>query len=340
MSKPSISNPPVSVMVPVHNAAPYLADAIESVLAQTMPDFELICADDGSTDGSGALLEAYAERDARVRLLQPGRIGLIETANLLRREARASLLARFDADDRMHPTRIERQLALLRDHPEVDIVGARVRHFPDEHVGEGSRRYEEWLNRLVDHESIRREFLVELPLPNPTATFRAEVFDRVGGYVDDGLPEDYSFWLRALEAGFRFAKVPAVLHDWREHPARVTRTHPRYSVEAFLKAKCGYLLRGPLAEGQPFVIWGAGMMGRRLNRLLVRAGRPPVALLDVDPAKCGRVRQGRPIIPVEAFRPGSAKVLAAVGSHGAREKIRARLVEWGLVETEGFWLLA
>jgi hypothetical protein len=134
--------------------------------------------------------------------------------------------------------------------------------------------------------------------------------------------------------------VDAVLHHWREHPRRVTRTHPRYSVEAFLKAKTRFLLNGPLANGAPYVVWGAGMMGRRLTRLLVRAGRPPLALLDVDPAKAGRTRQGRPVIPVESFRPGSALVLGAVGAHGARARIRERLRDWGLVETRDFWMVA
>ena len=311
-----------------------------SVLGQTFEEFELVCADDGSTDGSEAILARFAKEDSRVRLLQPGRIGLIATANLLRAEARTPLLARFDADDRMDPSRLDLQLELFAARPEIDIVGSLVRHYPDESVGEGTRRYEAWLNQLVTHEQMSRDFLVELPLPNPSAMFRVEVFDRVGGYVDDGLPEDYSFWLRALEAGFTFAKVDAVLHYWREHPARVTRTHPRYSVEAFLKAKTGFLLRGPLANDAPFVVWGAGMMGRRLTRLLVRAGRPPVAILDIDSRKAGRTRQGRPVVPVESFRPGSALVLAAVGARGARERIRARLDEWGLVETRDFWMVA
>jgi len=332
--------PAVSVMIPVHNAAPYLRVALDSVLAQTCGDFELICADDGSDDGSTGILEEYAAREGRMRLLQPGRIGLIAAANLLAVESRAPLLARFDADDRMHPERLALQLERFEADPSVDVVGSLVEHFPAESVGEGTRRYEAWLNGLTEPEEIRRDFLVELPMPNPSAMFRAELFDAVGGYVDDGLPEDYDFWLRVLETGARFAKVERVLHYWREHPLRVTRTHSRYSVEAFLRAKAGFLLRGPLAQGAPFVVWGAGMMGRRLTRILVRAGRPPLALLDVDRRKIGRSRQGRPIVPPEAIRPGSALVLAAVGAHGARARIRERLDGWGLAETRDYWMVA
>lgn len=327
-------------MIPVYNAGPFLREALDSVLAQTFEDFELICVDDGSDDESPGILEEYAAREGRMRVMRPGRIGLIAAANLLARESRAPLLARFDADDRMHPDRIALQVARLDDDPAVDVVGSLVQHFPDESVGEGTRRYEAWLNDATTSEQIRREFLVELPMPNPSATFRAPLFECAGGYVDDGLPEDYDFWLRALESGARFAKVERVLHFWREHPRRVTRTHPRYSVEAFLKAKVGFLLRGPLAGGDPFVVWGAGMMGRRLTRLLVRAGRPPLALLDVDPRKVGRSRQGRPILPPEAMRPGSALVLAAVGAHGARARIRERLDGWGLAETRDYWMVA
>ena len=131
--------PRVSVVVPVHNAAPYLEDAVESVLRQSLADFELVCADDGSDDGSGAILERFARRDRRVRVLRPGRIGLIRAANLLRAEARAPVLARFDADDRMHPERLERQMEILGSG--FDIVGSRVRHFPDDAVGEGEGGY-------------------------------------------------------------------------------------------------------------------------------------------------------------------------------------------------------
>jgi len=327
-------------MIPVHDAGPYLRPALASVRRQTLPDFEAICVDDGSTDGSGAVLAEVAAADPRFRVVRPGRVGLVEALHLLRREARSPLLARFDADDAMHPRRLEMQVRWLDDHPGVGAVGSLVRHFPRPDVREGNRRYEAWLNGIVSPEEIDRNMLVELPLPNPSVTMRAELFDRVGGYRDNGYPEDYDFWLRAWGAGFRLAKVDRVLHYWRDHPRRVTRTHPRYAVEAFLRAKADALLRGPLADGRRFVVWGAGMFGRRLTRLLVRAGRPPAALLDIDPRKIGRRRQGRPVVSADAFRPGSALVLGAVGAEGARELIREALKSKGLVETHDFWMVA
>jgi glycosyltransferase involved in cell wall biosynthesis len=327
-------------MMPVHNPGPHLLPALRSVERQRLRDFELVCVDDGCTDGSATVLADLRAEDTRVRLSSPGRVGLVESVNIVCRESRGRYLARFDADDVMHPRRLELQAAFLDAHPDVDVVASQVRHFPAPEVLEGNRVYEDWLNGLLDHDSIARNFLVESPIPNPSAMMRAEVFDRAGGYRDDGLPEDYDFWLRAWESGARFAKIPRILHFWREHGGRVTRTHPRYSLEAFLRAKVGHLLRGPLAGGRPFVVWGAGMVGRRLTRLLRRAGRPPVAILDVDRKKIGSTRQGRPVLPPEAFRPGSALVLGAVGARGARAIIRRELERRGLCETVDFWMVA
>lgn len=332
--------PRVSVLIPVRDPGPFLGPALASVRRQTLADFEALCVDDGCTDGSGALLDSVAREDPRFRVLRRGRIGLVEAANLLCREARSPYLARFDADDAMHPRRLELQVERLDRDPATGVVSCLVRHFPGASVLEGNRHYEAWLNSLVTHEEIVREILVESPLPHPGSTMRAEVFARAGGYRDDGRPEDYAFWLRAWQQGVRFAKIPRVLHYWRDHAARVTRTDPRCSLEAFLKAKVDALLRGPLRDGRRPVVWGAGMTGRRLTRLLERAGRTPIALLDIDPRKIGRTRRGRPILPPEALRPGSALVLAAVGSRGARGLIRERLLSWGLEETRDFWLVA
>jgi len=332
--------PRVSVLIPVHDAGPYLRPALRSVERQTFRDFEALCLDDGSTDGSAQALLEIAGRDRRFRVLSPGRVGLVRGLNLLRAAARAPLLARFDADDAMHPRRLELQVAYLDARRDVGAVASLVRHFPPRDVRGGNRRYEAWLNSLVTPEEIERNLFVESPLPHPSVTMRAELFDRVGGYRDVGHPEDYDLWLRAWGAGFRFGKIPRVLHSWRDHPLRLTRTDPRYALEAFLRAKAEALLKGPLADGRTFVVWGAGMLGRRLTRLLVRAGRPPAALLDIDPKKIGRARHGRPVIPPEALRRGSALVLGAVGAKGARDLIRARLLGWGLVETRDFWMVA
>ncbi len=140
----------------------------------------------------------------------------------------------------------------------------------------------------------------------------------------------------------RFAKLPQVLVDWREHPARLTRTDPRYSLENFLRLKAYYLARGPLADRQAVAIWGAGMVGGRLGKRLAAQGVPVDAYIDIDPRKIGHTRHGRPILPPEALldwwgRFERPVVLAAVGARGARQLIRQRLVAMGLREGQDWW---
>src|SRR3972149_5571397 len=93
----------------------------------------------------------------------------------------------------------------------------------------------------------------------------------------------------------------AALVGWREHPARATRTDGRYAVENFLRAKAHYLTCGPLVGRDSLIIWGAGQIGRRLSKHLVRGGAPLRAFLDIDPAKIGRIRRGVPTFGVEGL---------------------------------------
>jgi hypothetical protein len=165
---------------------------------------------------------------------------------------------------------------------------------------------------------------------------RSEWIRGVGGYQDRGWPEDYDLWLRLHAAGGRFAKVPRMLFAWREHAGRLTHGDPRYAIDRFLSAKVFYLSQGPLHGRQSVIVWGAGIVGKRLSRLMLAEGLPLVAFVDIDPAKIGRMRRGLPILgpaefPVWWKRSPQPVLLAAVGARGARslvrEQINDRLVE-------------
>jgi glycosyltransferase involved in cell wall biosynthesis len=338
--------PTVSVFMPCYNAAATLGETLESLSRQTLSDFEVIAVDDGSTDGTLAELQAWAEEDSRFRVLSRPHRGVIDAGNTALSACRAPYLARMDADDRAHPERLAKQAAYLDDHPRVAVVSSLVKMFPAEDVEEGFRIYVRWLNALVSHEDICREIFVESPLPNPSVMIRKTWLDKVGGYQEHKWPEDYDMWLRFYLAGARFAKIPEILLYWRDHADRLTRTDSRYSVKNFLRAKAYYLARGPLADRDAVIIWGAGMMGRRLSKHLMRAEKMPVvAFVDIDPKKIGRTRRGKPIIAPEDLLPWSRRyqnpvVLSAVGARGARELIRERLEGFGLREGVDWWAVA
>jgi glycosyltransferase involved in cell wall biosynthesis len=335
----------ISVLLPCYNAASTLNEALESLASQTFRDFEIVCVEDGSTDGTGDLLSVWQERDSRLRVLHQPHAGIIAALNAGLRVCSAPIVARMDADDRAYPERLRLQAACLDRHPEVDVVSCRVAGFPDGELREGFRIYIEWLNGLLGDEQIRREIFVESPLPHPSVAFRQDAVLKVGGYEDHGWAEDYDLWLRLYLAGSHFAKLPDVLLDWREHPARLTRSDGRYSLENFLRLKAFYLLCGPLRGRDAVIIWGAGMVGRRLGKQLLRLGAPLTAYIDIDPRKIGGWRHGKPILAPEELPDcwrscQNPVLLAAVGARGARQLIRMRLEALGLREGQDWWSTA
>ena len=220
-----------------------------------------------------------------------------------------------------------------------------VAGFPASALREGFRIYIEWLNSLVTDAEIKRELFVESPFAHPSVMYRRDLVQQLGGYQEHGWPEDYDLWLRMAAAGVTFAKIPEVLVEWRDHPTRLTRSDSRYSVKNFLRAKAHYLARGPLAGRDPVIVWGAGMMGRRLGKRLLDEQVPVVAFVDIDLKKIGRTRQGKPVISAKDFmdwwrRYQQPALLAAVGARGARDLIRQQVNDLGLIEGRDWWAAA
>jgi glycosyltransferase involved in cell wall biosynthesis len=331
--------------MPCFNAEGTLEEALRSIVNQDVPSLEIVLVDDGSTDQTPALLARWEQKDPRVRLLRCPHGGIVRALNAGLERCRGEYIARMDADDRSLPGRLAKQLTLLEENPDLAAAGCLVKSFPAESVRRGFEVYLQWLNSLVTPEQIAREIYVESPLAHPSVTVRRAWLDQVGGYQDHGWPEDYDLWLRLHLLGARFAKVPEVLFSWREHPDRLTWSDSRYSVRNFLRAKAHYLCRGPLADRDAVILWGAGQMGRRLSKHLSREGAPLVAFVDIDPKKIGRQKRGRPVISPEdlltwwkGFR--RPVLLAAVGARGARALIREQLEDFGLKEGKDWWAAA
>jgi glycosyltransferase involved in cell wall biosynthesis len=337
--------PSVSVLLPCFNAGDTLDDAIRSLAGQTYSDFEIIAVDDGSQDATLEILQAWARKDRRIRILKQTHQGIIPALNTGLRACRAALIARMDSDDRSHPERLARQVAYLSSHPEAAVLACQVAAFPAGQVRQGFKIYIDWQNSLLSNEDIRREIFIESPLAHPSVIIRREWLERAGGYQEHGWAEDYDLWLRLYLSGAHFAKIPEVLLEWREHPERLTRCDSRYSLENFLRAKAYYLAHGPLAGRESVILWGAGMMGRRLSKHLLHLKVPLRAFVDIDPRKIGRTRRGLSILSPDelpALWKGSPNpvVLAAVGARGARQLIRQRLDSIGLCEGKDWWGVA
>ncbi len=333
--------PRVSVLLPCRDAAPWLDACLDSLAAQTLTDLEILAVDDGSTDGTLARLRARARRDARLRVLEVGGAGLVAALRLGAEAASGPLLARMDADDVAHPERLARQADFLGARTDVAACGTGVALFPPSAVGPGYRRYERWLNGLRSPSDLARDLFVECPVAHPSLMIRRPVLDALGGYRDAGWPEDYDLILRLHAAGLRAANLPEVLVRWRVRPDRHSLRSERYAPAAFRRCKVHFLRAAFLPRERPVVVWGAGKVGKPLARELIRQGTRVAAFVDLDPRKVGQRIHGAPVLaPGEAEGRRDDYVLAAVGSPGAREEIRAALGAFGRRELEDYRVCA
>ncbi|MEJ5345612.1 MAG: glycosyltransferase [Chloroflexus sp.] len=323
--------PLISVLLPIRNAAATLPVCLQSLARQTFTNYEVLAIDDGSSDESPMIIAAAAARDARIVPIIAGRIGLPAALNLGLTLARAPIIARMDADDAMHPTRLERQYHALQVNPDLALIASRVVAFPARAIRAGLREYLRWQNQVLTSEQIAAEIYVEAPFVHPSVMFRRAVVQELGGYTDHSWPEDYELWLRMHAAGMRMHKLPGNLLAWREHPTRATRVDPRYARDAFDTLRATYLARDPrLHSGRPLVYWGAGRVTRQRARRLIERGFPPFAWIDIDPAKIGQTIWGAPVhAPAWLNRQPRPFVLVYVTNHGARDLIAGWLGEMG-----------
>ncbi len=323
--------PEVSVVIPFRNAEDTLPECLDSLQQQTLQDFEALLVDDGSGDGSAELVRERASNDGRLRLLEPGRVGLVGALNLGIAHCRAELIARMDADDIMHPDRLRQQVEFLGTRPDIALAGCRVKLFPQKAIRAGYLEYVKWQNQCINPEDIATNLFVESPLAHPSVTMRRTALESVGGYVDGPFPEDYDLWLRLHESGHRMAKVPSVLLSWREGPDRTSRTDSRYSREAFDRLRVRYLGRDPrLRSARDVVVWGGGRPTRLRARLLLDQGVRFTAWVDVNPRRIGKTIWRLPVHPHE-WRDRSPKpfVLVYVTNYGARDQIAGVLDRMG-----------
>jgi glycosyltransferase involved in cell wall biosynthesis len=321
----------VSVLVPVRDAEAYLDEALRSLAEQTHEDLEVIVVDDGSRDASGDIAREWALRDRRFRVVHQEPGGFVAASQRACAEARGRYIAAMGADDVARPRRLELQLAVLEEEG-LDACGGGVAYFPE--ATDGLRRYEAWLNSLTTVEAARRDVFVECPIGHPTLFARADAVS----YRAVDWPEDYDLVLRLWAAGGRFRNVEEPLLDWRDHPGRLARTDPRYSLTAFARCKVHYL-RLHVLHGRPAVVWGAGPVGKLQARVLIDAGVEVTAFVEVDERKIGKRIYGIPVV-AHGDGPRGGVALGAVAGGPARARLRELARKQGRCEGDDFVAVA
>lgn len=241
--------PTISVVMPAYNCARYVGLAIESILAQTEPDFEFIIIDDASTDGSVDIVARYAAKDSRIRFIRNGaNKGIAARLNEGLALTRAPLIARMDQDDISLPSRFAVQYAHLNANPDVVLVGSRVVIIdPD-----GDELIE--MGDALSHEEIDCGLMSGAGqlVYHPSVLFRREAALAIGGYdaAYRGV-EDLDFFLKLAERG-RIENLAEPLLKYREHFGKMGVTHRAAQDQEIEKAiAAAHARRGTHADAGP-----------------------------------------------------------------------------------------
>lgn len=205
----------ISILLPAFNAERFLGEAIDSVLRQTMPEFELIVIDDGSTDGTLEIAREYASADPRVRVYTQPNSGTAHTLNRALELARHELIARIDADDRMLPHRLERQLQFIRENSDLAVAGTLIRYITEDGKKLGVR-WSPFTTRAAITDAIRRNKIIAVP--HNSVLMRRSTVIGVGGYRPQFVVvQDLDLWNRLAEGGHSLLVQPEVLTEYRVH---------------------------------------------------------------------------------------------------------------------------
>ena len=207
--------------MPVYKTAPYLREAMDSILSQTFTDFELIVLNDCSPDNAEEILDEY--KDPRiVRYLGEKNVGLANVLNVGMQMAKGEYIARMDSDDLSTPNRLEVQVEYLEQHPDIDLCSCGMKLFG---AKDGT-----WI-RESDPDKVRISALFFSPILHASSVWRKEAFEKEGLHFEQEMvpAEDYDLWCRALAKGLRMVNIPECMYLYRIHPNQATGNTERTS---------------------------------------------------------------------------------------------------------------
>ncbi len=246
--------PKISIIMSVYNGEDYLAEAVESVLQQTMKEFELIVINDCSTDGTGEILDRYAKKDERVKVYtNEENLRLPSSLNKGMEYATGKYIARMDADDICLPKRLERQYRFMEENPDVALSSCRFMTLKNGVVASGG------CGGKTDGESVKALLFVTNPILHPGIIAKAEVIKRLGYDKNFTCSEDMELWTRFIMNGYKVEIMSEYLMIYRLHEKQITETtleKQRGEVAEIQKRYYGKFLEPMQSEKEAFYING------------------------------------------------------------------------------------
>ena len=292
-----MQRPLVSILIPFKNTASYLEDCLESILKQTLTNWELLIVDDGSTDDSRTIVEKYTDKDSRIRLFNNQGKGIIEALRTAYSHAKGIFITRMDSDDIMMENKLTELQKSLQTQGTGHLAIGKVRYFSEAGIGDGYKNYEDWLNSLIAKGANFDEIYKECVIPSPCWMVYKTDFDKCGGFTPNTYPEDYDLAFRFFKYGLKCITIDEVLHLWRDYPVRTSRIDVNYAENSFLELKVNYFLELSYQKERKLIIWGAGTKGKKIAQLLIDKKVSFDWICD-NPKKIGKVIYGQTLKPV------------------------------------------
>ncbi len=326
-----MSNPDISVILPVHDNRQTLPAAVQSIIDQTFSNWELIIVADGSPAEVMSLLNNIS--DPRVKTIPIKHSGISKAINIGIRHARADIIARMDADDISMPDRLRLQHGYLIENPGIGLVASRVMY---QGMGDGFRRFVNWQNGLLTQEEMFEARFQDAIVAHPSVMFRKKLIFQYGGYNEArDEPEDFELWLRFLQSGVKFAKLPQELLIWSDGHDRLSRDSGAYAEMNFWKVKCRYLSAMLRNDTRDIYVIGKGSRVNEKIKHLETHGIRIGKKVDVKP------HPGNPLFMTydEVSSAKNAFYLSLVRDPEGREQIRKFLNANGLKSGRDYLLM-
>ncbi|QCK16828.1 glycosyl transferase family 2 [Mangrovivirga cuniculi] len=253
--------------MPAKNAGKFLTESIESIIRQSEKKWELIIVNDHSTDNSSSVIEKYVKEDSRIKSFMNRGNGIISALRTAYQHSTGNLIHRMDADDIMADNKLfELKRELLRSG-KGHVITSMVKYFSENKVSEGYKGYEEWLNNLCQKDEHWEHIYEECVIASPNWMIFREDIDQAGAFDFNLYPEDYDLIFRFYENDLSVKSIPKILHYWREHPDRTSRTSDLYQQKAFFELKTFHWLRLE-HKSDHIVIFGGGIKGKIMSEIL------------------------------------------------------------------------
>lgn len=282
-----MQRPKISIIMPFKNTSKFLPECLDSILAQSETDWELLAVNDHSSDNSLDIIKSYSEKDTRIQFSTNQGNGIIPALQQAYSMSTGRFITRMDSDDIMPELKLENLVQPLEEKGNGYLTTGLVKYFSEDEIGDGYQKYETWLNKLTEKGENFKDLYKECVIPSPCWMVSREDFDKCGGFEAEVYPEDYDLTFRFYEIGLKIIPSGQLLHFWRDYSSRTSRNHKNYAYNTFIDLKVYHFLKQDHDKNRDLILWGAGRKGKAIAELLIEANVPFRWICD-NPKKIGK----------------------------------------------------